>query len=146
MAACSRLALSVGAEVFIWDAPSLRSRAGRKHITSDLAVDHRIGGGEGLSRSGRRPGAARLAVIRAAAEDRDVDGTRGVVDVARERRAGAVGVARERRLDDLGMLFAQAPARDRSPQHGAVAIALRLVVEELGEAKEPPRRAAGNER
>src|SRR5262249_37122260 len=43
------------------------------------------------------------------------------------------------------MLAAQAAPRDRTPQHGAVAIALRLVVKELSEAHKPARRAAGDQ-
>jgi hypothetical protein len=59
---------------------------------------------------------------------------------------GAPSVARECRRNDLRMFGAQAAARDRPTQHSAVPIALRLVVEKLGETKQPARRTARDQR
>src|SRR5262245_49458548 len=81
------------------------------------------------------PAAPRLARRHNAAEDRRINRAGGVLDVLRQQRARPLAVARQRRLHDRHMLAAQAAPRDRAPQHGAVAIALRLVVEELGEAQ-----------
>src|SRR5438552_7928882 len=80
-----------------------------------------------------RPGAPRLASRHIGAEDRRVDRARSVLDVVRQQRTCALGVARQRSLHDLLVLAAQAAPRDRAPQHGAVAIALRLVIEQFGE-------------
>src|SRR5262249_25061216 len=81
-----------------------------------------------------RSAAPRFARRHISAKDRRVDGAGRVLDVLRQQRTGALGITRERRLHDRHMLAAQAAPRDRAPQHGAVAIALRLVVKELGEA------------
>src|SRR5262249_19150834 len=72
--------------------------------------------------SGRRAPAPAIAGV--IAEDRHLNRAGGVLNVLCERRARALGVARERRLDNLGVLGTQAPARDRTPEHGAVAVAL----------------------
>src|SRR5262245_42845923 len=44
------------------------------------------------------------------------------------------------------MFIAQTAAGNRPPQYGAVSIALRLIVKELGESKEPARRTARDQR
>ena len=88
----------------------------------------------------RTTGAARLAGRRISAEYRRVDGAGGVLDVLGQERTGALGVTRQRRLHNRLVLATQPATRDRATQHSAVAIALRLIVEELGEAQQPARR------
>src|SRR5262245_47781396 len=93
-----------------------------------------------------RLAARRLRAERNAVEYRGLARTRRILDVARERGTGGLGFARKRQLDELLVVSAQPPPRDRPPQHRPMAIALPLIVQRACEAQQPARWTAGNQR
>ena len=81
-------------------------------------------------------------VINPASEYRSLDGSRRVGNVSAQRRTGLGAVARQSGVDNLDMFGAETGAGNGTPQNGAVAIPLPLIVKSAIETQQPLQRTA----